>query len=113
MQTDMILLEGLGQEEALLDVVVGGVGGVYVLYAGETPTHPAVFIYGLEGGREGGKEEQKGLQRGKRREKGRRGKEEEREREGRKRKKLKLSESRIPCRNPDKVFLCPIGLYGS
>lgn len=42
------LLECLGQEEALLHVVVGGVGGVDVLHPRETAAHPAVLIYGLE-----------------------------------------------------------------
>lgn len=42
------LLERLGQEEALLHIVVGGVGGVDVLHPGEAPAHPAVLIDGLE-----------------------------------------------------------------
>lgn len=50
------LLERLSQEEALLHVVVGGVGGVDVLHPGETATHPTVLVNGLEGveEREGG-----------------------------------------------------------
>lgn len=43
------LLERLGQEEALLHVVVRRVGGVDVLYAGEAPAHPAVLVDGLQG----------------------------------------------------------------
>lgn len=43
------LLERLGQEEALLHVVVRRVGGVDVLHPGETSAHPAVLIDGLEG----------------------------------------------------------------
>lgn len=43
------LLERLGQEEALLHVVVRRVGGVDVLDAGEAPAHPAVLVDGLQG----------------------------------------------------------------
>lgn len=43
------LLERLGQEEALLHVVVRRVGGVDVLHAGEAPAHPAVLVDGLQG----------------------------------------------------------------
>lgn len=42
------LLESLGQEETLLHVVVGGIGGVDVLHTGETSTDPAVLINGLD-----------------------------------------------------------------
>lgn len=49
------LLKRLGQEEALLHVVVGGVGGVDVLHPRETPTHPAVLVNGLEGAKESGR----------------------------------------------------------
>lgn len=41
------LLEGLGQEEALLHVIVGRAGRVHVLHSWETSTHTAVFINGL------------------------------------------------------------------
>lgn len=43
------LLERLGQEEALLHVVVRRVGGVDVLDAREAPAHPAVLVDGLQG----------------------------------------------------------------
>ena len=43
------LLERLGQEEALLDIVVGWVGRVDILDPGEPPADPAVLIYSLEG----------------------------------------------------------------
>lgn len=43
------LLERLGQEEALLHVVVRRVGGVDVLDAGEASAHPAVLVDGLQG----------------------------------------------------------------
>lgn len=56
----MDLLQRLGQEEALLHVVVGGVGGVDVLHPREAPTHPAVLVNGLEGAEERG-EERKGI----------------------------------------------------
>lgn len=52
-------LERLGQEEALLHVVVGRVGGVDVLHSGETSAHPAVLIDGLGGDEERGKEARK------------------------------------------------------
>lgn len=60
------LLERLGQEEALLHVVVGRVGGVDVLHPGEAPAHPAVPIDGLEeetgkDGREGGEQRKRFL----------------------------------------------------
>lgn len=50
------LLERLGQEEALLHVVVRRVGGVDVLHPGETSAHPAVLIDGLEGARKSGED---------------------------------------------------------
>lgn len=50
----MDLLERLSQEEALLHVVVGGVGGVDVLHPREASTHPAVLVNGLEGAKERG-----------------------------------------------------------
>lgn len=56
----MDLLQRLGQEEALLHVVVGGVGGVDVLHPREAPTHPAVLVNGLEGAEERW-EERKGI----------------------------------------------------
>lgn len=43
------LLERLGQEEALLDIVVGWVGRVDVLDTREPTADPAVLINGLEG----------------------------------------------------------------
>lgn len=50
------LLERLGQEEALLHVVVRRVGGVDVLDAGEAPAHPAVLVDSLWGAkRQGGR----------------------------------------------------------
>lgn len=54
----MDLLERLSQEEALLHVVVGGVGRVDVLHPGETAAHPTVLVNGLEGAqeREGGED---------------------------------------------------------
>lgn len=42
------LLKRLGQEETLLHVIVGWVGGVHVLHPRKTSTHPAVAINGLE-----------------------------------------------------------------
>lgn len=56
MTTVHCLLERLGQEEALLHVVVRRVGGVDVLHPGETPAHPAVLIDGLEGARKSGED---------------------------------------------------------
>lgn len=58
-QQTVDLLQRLGQEEALLHVVVGGVGGVDVLHPREASTHPAVLVNGLEGAEERG-EERKG-----------------------------------------------------
>ncbi len=42
------LLERFSQEEALLDVIVGGVGGVDVFNTGESSAYSAVFIYSLQ-----------------------------------------------------------------
>lgn len=42
------VLERLCQEEALLDVVFGAVGGVHVLQAGEAAVHATVLVDGLE-----------------------------------------------------------------
>lgn len=41
-------LERLGQEEALLHVIVGWVGWVDIFDPGETAAHPAVLVDGLE-----------------------------------------------------------------
>lgn len=57
----MDLLKRLGQEEALLHVVVGGVGGVDVLHPREAATHPAVLVNGLEGAEERWEERKGGL----------------------------------------------------
>lgn len=54
-------LKRLGQEEALLHVVVGGVGGVDVLHPREASTHPAVLVNGLEGAEERWEERKGGI----------------------------------------------------
>lgn len=46
-QSVRVILESLSQEEALLDIIVGGVGGVDVFNPRETPADSAIFIYSL------------------------------------------------------------------
>lgn len=48
----MDLLKRLSQEEALLHVVVGRVGGVDVLHPREAAAHPTVLVNGLQGAKE-------------------------------------------------------------
>lgn len=76
-------LKRLGQEEALLHVVVGGVGGVDVLHPREAPTHPAVLVNGLQGAEErGGGEEGGGIKTKNKRKNRRKGDEREGQRVG-------------------------------
>lgn len=83
-EANVHLLKRLGQEEALLHVVVGGVGRVDVLHPREASTHPAVLVDGLQGAEEREEERKKGgglrpKIRGIRGERGMNGKDKERE----------------------------------
>lgn len=41
------LLQSFSQEEALLDVIVGGIRRINVFHSSKSSTHSAVFIHGL------------------------------------------------------------------